>query len=280
MLVKTPAKINLFLEVIGKREDGYHEVETVLLKVGLHDRLTFSPRVSGIELSCDYPGVPSDETNLVCRAAGLLQARTGCSAGVSIHLEKSIPCGAGLGGGSSDAAATLQALNRFWKLDLSPEVLMELGRELGADVPFFLMPQSAAIGRGRGDILEPFLLTETYQVLLVIPPLFVSTAEVFRNIEPYLTDKKNGVKLLVYALKSGDLSETGRRMFNRLEQVSFKLYSQLAQTKQRILSAGAGNVLMTGSGSVFFCLNRNREEAARIKRELRDFADVVAVASL
>ncbi|MFO0954079.1 MAG: 4-(cytidine 5'-diphospho)-2-C-methyl-D-erythritol kinase [Isosphaeraceae bacterium] len=168
--VLAPAKLNLFLEILGRRGDGYHEIETLMVAVNLHDRLTFTDDPSGaVSLRCDDPALPTDGRNLVVKAAERLRAATGCTRGASIALEKSIPSEAGLAGGSSDAAATLVALDRLWGLNKTKPTLDAVAGEVGSDVAFFLHGP-AAVCRGRGEKVEPVALERPLTFVLVCPP--------------------------------------------------------------------------------------------------------------
>ena len=278
--VKTPAKVNLFLDVVGKRKDGYHTIRTLFLKVGLFDTLYFQKQENGIKISCSGRPVPVDKSNLAYRAAELLQDACGTKQGVHIKIKKNIPISAGMGGGSSDAAAALRGLNRLWKLNLSDKVLMRLGARLGADVPFFLFPESAAWGTGRGDRLKPVEIKKKFWLVVVKPPIAVSTREAYQALPGSLTKRKNDVKLLIYALNNFTLEKIGEKLFNRLESVVFERYNSLARLKKRLSALGVKAVLMSGSGSVIFGLTANREEAKIIKRNLHNRHEVMIVRSL
>ena len=179
--VLAPAKLNLFLEVLGRRPDGYHEIESVMVAVSLYDSLTFRDDPSGeISLRCNEPALPVGGDNLVVMAAERLKASAGSLRGARIVLDKAIPAESGLAGGSSDAAATLVALDRLWDLRLPPERLLELAAEIGSDVAFFIHGP-AAVCRGRGERVEPVLLKESYHFVLVRPPVGISTADVYRQ---------------------------------------------------------------------------------------------------
>ncbi|MCM8814213.1 MAG: 4-(cytidine 5'-diphospho)-2-C-methyl-D-erythritol kinase [Candidatus Omnitrophica bacterium] len=278
IILPAPAKVNLFLEITGKRDDGYHNLYTLFLKIALTDMLTFSPRRSGIVFSCSDPALATAE-NLVCRAAALLQKTSGFSGGARIHLRKRIPCAAGLGGGSSDAAATLLGLNRLWGLGWDASRLLPLARKLGADVPVFIRPEPLLIGRGRGDILRPVPKPWQCWLVLVKPAAAVSTGEIFRSVALPLTKKTNNVKLLLYALAQGDYRRAALYMYNRLETVTLNKYSELAQIKKAFFALGVPAVLMSGSGSVIFGLVPQREEALRVGKQLQGFGDVMVVAA-
>ncbi|ETX02536.1 MAG: hypothetical protein ETSY1_03210, partial [Candidatus Entotheonella factor] len=182
-----PAKVNLGLTVEGRRDDGYHNISTIFLKITLADTLRVEVADQGIEIHCDHPEIPCDERNLIYQAAAMLQPLAP-GRGVRVHLDKHIPVAAGVGGGSSDAAATLLALNTLWGLQLPLDDLMHYGAQLGADVPFFLYPGTAAYGRGRGDELSPLTCPNSFFLVLVTPPVAVSTAHVYGQYRIELTD--------------------------------------------------------------------------------------------
>ena len=276
-----PAKINLFLEVESRRKDGYHNILTLFLKIGLYDRLSFKKTAAGIKLNCNHPSMPEDPSrNLVYRAASLIKKKLNKDKGIEIHLKKNIPVGAGLGGGSSDAATTLLALNDIWGLKLSDKELFSLGRKLGADVPLFLKSDPAVLATGIGDRLRPINLPKKFWILLINPGIFVSTKEIYKALPGSLTKTGFDVKLLIHALKNADLDLISKTLFNRLETVAFKKHKFLADVKQKVSALGVRAVLMSGSGSTIFGILRKREEAARIKSELQNICEVMVVKSL
>ncbi|MFH1581016.1 MAG: 4-(cytidine 5'-diphospho)-2-C-methyl-D-erythritol kinase [Pseudomonadota bacterium] len=276
-----PAKINLFLEVDGKRKDGYHNITTLFLKVGLYDRLSFKKRNKGIKLECRHPLIADNpEKNLVYRAASLMHKRLSKEKGIEIHLKKNIPVGAGLGGGSSDAATTLLALNDIWGLNLSTKELCSLGKKLGADVPLFLIPDTAVLAKGIGDRLTPQKVRKKFWIVLINPGIFVSTKDIYKAIPGNLTKTSFDVKLLIHALQNADIETIGKTLFNRLETVAFKKQKVLAKLKQKVSALGVRAVLMSGSGSVIFGILRNREEAMGIKNAFHGIHDVMVVKSL
>lgn len=255
-----PAKLNLFLEVRGKRPDGYHEVETLMVTLDLCDTLTFTPDPSGaVRLECDDPSLPTDASNLVVRAAERLREATGCRLGVSIHLHKEVPAQAGLGGGSSDAMTTLAALNQLWGLDLPGEALDALAGELGSDVAFF-RHGPAAVARGRGEQIEPVQLGSSAPLhfVMVNPPVGMSTARVYRNVRP--PDQPRPIGPVVEALQSGDVKALGARLFNRLQPVAEDLEPSLGRIREALERLGPATLpghLMSGSGSAYFGLALN-----------------------
>lgn len=278
LVVRTPAKLNLFLDVLGKRPDGYHELETIMVSIGLHDTLRFQTNASGrLELSLDEasPGVPRemrallplDERNLVLKAALLLREQTGCPLGASILLSKSIPLQAGLGGGSSDAAAALVGLNRLWNLGLSPGELHPLAARLGSDVNFFLDSVPLALCRGRGEQITPQPLSRPLHFVVVKPPGGLSTRDVFQALR---TDRApRGSAALRKTLQTGVLSQIGTQLHNALEVPAVELSEEVARvltSLDRISSVGR---MMTGSGSSCFALCAHRGQAVRAAHQLR-----------
>jgi len=268
-VIKTPAKINLFLEVTAKRKDGYHNLNTLFLKLSLFDKLYFTKRKSGIVIKCSHKQVPVNAENLVYKAAELLIKKTGVSCGATIRLEKDIPVGAGLGGGSSDAAAALLGLNRLWGLKLPLKTLLDMGRKLGADVPLFLIPETLVVGRGIGDRLKPVKLSKRIWIILIDPQVHISTAQIYQSLRVGLTKTRNDVKILTQALNNADFEMINKTLFNRLEQVTFKKYKVLSKVKKKMSALGARAVLMSGSGSTIFAVELSKEKALRIKNKLR-----------
>jgi 4-diphosphocytidyl-2-C-methyl-D-erythritol kinase len=263
-----PAKLNLFLEVLGKRPDGYHELETLMVAVDLHDTLQFADDPSGrISLRCDDPSLPTGPENLVVRAAERLRAEAGPTRGAAIALHKAIPAQAGLAGGSSDAAATLEALDRLWDLQTPPGRLDELAGEIGSDVAFF-RHAPAAVCRGRGERVEAVSLPGALHFVLVCPPVGVSTAEVYRRLVVAETPRPIGPAL--EALASGETTALGRELFNRLQPAAEGLQPGLARVREALQSLGPSldGHLMSGSGSAYFGLCRDRAAAGRAARRL------------
>lgn len=264
-----PAKLNLFLEVLGKRPDGYHELVTVMVAVSLFDTLRLADEPAGrIALRCDDPALPSGAENLVVRAAETLRRHAGVGErGATIELLKAIPARAGLGGGSSDAAATLRALDRLWNLQTPPDRLDALAGELGSDVPFFLHPP-AAVCRGRGERVEPTALPAALHFVLVCPAVGLATAEVFGRLVP--PDRPRPVEPVREALAANDTAALGRALFNRLQPVAEALCPELARVRQALEDLGPllDGHLMSGSGSAYFGLARDRPAALAAAQRL------------
>jgi 4-diphosphocytidyl-2-C-methyl-D-erythritol kinase len=267
VVIWAPAKVNLYLEVLGKRADGYHEVATLMVAVSLYDTLVCEEDATGVvRLDCDDPRLSAGPDNLVVRAAELLRQRTGHRGGARIRLTKRIPLAAGLAGGSTDAAATLAGLNRLWRLGLSRAELAALGAELGSDVAFFFATP-AAWCTGRGERAEPWPLAGPLHFVLVCPPVGLATADVYRHVtvpgEP-LTGTE-----IRRAAADGTSEEVGRRLHNRLQPAAEKLCPALGGLRDRLARLGAAGALMSGSGSSLFALCRDRAEALRVARGLR-----------
>lgn len=281
--VRTPAKVNLFLEVVGRRPDGYHDLATLMVTVGLHDSLEFRGNETGeIRLECDQPGLSTGSDNLVWRAADLLRKRHGVATGVDIQLRKRIPMAAGLAGGSSDAAATLAGLNRLWELGLETNQLASLGAELGSDVAFFFHGPSAWC-TGRGEIVEPLKLGRPLDFVLVCPSVGLSTAGVFRALR--LPETPVDGACLRQAVEAGEIVDLGKRLFNRLEEPAMELCPEVARWRERLAQLEPAGVLMSGSGSTVFALARDAADALRLaraltsEREVGDQARVLVVRS-
>jgi 4-diphosphocytidyl-2-C-methyl-D-erythritol kinase len=266
LVVRTPAKLNLFLEILGRRDDGYHELATLMVAVNLYDTLEFAEEPTGaVRLLCDDDKLTTGPENLVCRAAELVRQQAGHTDGVAIRLRKQIPLAAGLAGGSSDAAATLAGLNRWWNLGWDRDRLVELGAELGSDVPFFFATP-AAWCTGRGERVELLRLGRELDFVLVCPPVGLSTAEVFRNLT-VPADPQSG-KEVREAAEAGDVEELGRRLYNRLQPVAERLCPAVASACERLARLGPAGQLMSGSGSSVFALCRHAGEALRMARTL------------
>ena len=268
VVVLAPAKLNLFLEVLGRRDDGYHDIESLMVTVDLCDTLTFEAAPAGrIEFRCDDPRLPTDSTNLVVRAAELLQRRlrSGSELGARITLTKVIPAEAGLAGGSSDAAATLAGLGRFWGLDLTSDQLDALAAEIGSDVTFF-RHGPVAICRGRGERVEPLALPGAFHFVLACPPVGVSTAAVYRRV--VAPDRPRSIRAVSEALAAGQTEALGRELFNRLQPVAESLVPSLGTVRDALTSLvpPLHGHLMSGSGSSYFGLAPDRtaaEDAAK-----------------
>ncbi len=266
--VAAPAKINLFLEILGKRQDGYHEIETVMQEVSLFDYLHIENYDKGVEFTCSNPKLATGEENLVVKAVRLMQKETGISKGVKIHLEKKIPIGAGLGGGSSDAVATLFGLNRLWQIGYDEKQLMSLAGKLGSDTPFFVMGNTA-ICKGRGEIVTPYPLNVKYNYIIIYPRFEVSTAMVYKNSKISLTKNLKDVSFFLQKLESGNPQELGSGLHNRLEDIVFRLYPDLEKIKKTLTKFDFCGTLLSGSGSALYGLCKEGMDSKEIENKIK-----------
>ncbi len=265
--LKSPAKINLFLNVLKKRPDGYHEIETLFERISLSDEVILSPAKSGIHVESDSRGIPKGSRNIAHRAAKLLKDTFHVHEGVRITIRKKIPVSAGLGGGSSNAATVLLGLNKLWKLGLSKGELVKLGARLGSDVPFFLLETPFCLARGRGEKLRKIKgpIRKIWHV--VIKPSFgTSTKKAYSVLEAsFLTPKKTDVKMLLHSIHEGRSDALSKLLTNSLECA---VYSTL-KIKEKLLAQGALGALMSGSGSAVFGVYKDRQTAFKAARVLR-----------
>ena len=268
MRVLAFAKINLVLEVLGRRDDGYHEVSTVLHSIDLADQLLVEPG-EGLSLECDTPAI-ANEDNLVMRAARLLQEATGCAQGARIRLEKGIPVAAGLGGGSSDAAATLVGLNQLWDRGMSVTSLAELGARLGSDAPFFLQNAGCALATGRGEVVTPLPAVRGWWVVVLRPdvsPMPNKTATLYSMLteEDYTDGSRSAA--LAEELKIGKLAPGG--LYNAFERVADRAFPGLEGYRRAFQEAGAGSVSLAGSGPALYTLVDSVEQGKQFLETLR-----------
>lgn len=263
------AKINLSLQITGKFPDGYHQLETIFQRISLKDSITLKEVKKGIRVTSNSKEMPLDESNLAFRASDKIIKRSGIDKGVVIHIEKKIPMGAGLGGGSSNAATVLNGLNRMWDLGMKKEELSSMARELGADVSFFLF-DNCAFGFGRGDILKPIKTLCELWVVLVHPEIFISTAWVYKNFREKLTKNRDYISILTISLQENKKEDVSKNLVNDLESVVFPVYPQIENLKRELLNEGAEGALMSGSGSTVFGLFHDRSSAEEVLGKLAD----------
>src|SRR6202022_2758948 len=264
MQVLAPAKINLSLKILGRRDDGFHEIETLISPISLADKIDIDRQSRWIDFSCDDPTVPGGDENLIVRAAKAFFEKTKISGGVGIKLQKKIPHGAGLGGGSSDAAATLRALNQLFETKLSPEELAKLGSTIGSDVSFFLF-ESAAICKGRGEIVNPTKLKKKLSILLLKPGFSFSSGWAFSRWQ----DSKE-IPKISYQPQNFDAES----FVNDLERPVFEKFVFLAQLKAWLLKQAEVVVaLMSGSGSIVFAVLRPNADVDLMAKRAREELD-------
>jgi 4-diphosphocytidyl-2-C-methyl-D-erythritol kinase len=252
------AKINLGLRIIAKRQDGFHDIETVFHQIDLSDELAFDHAPS-LSFQTSSENVPADESNLVFRAALLLKNQFKINSGAAIELKKSIPVGAGLGGGSVDGAVALVGLNNLWKLGLSNAQLLSLASQLGSDVPFFING-GTAIGKSRGEVLEPLDISIPYWIVTVTPRVHVSTSWAYANLK--LASNRSMIDLRTVVEKGmNDLALLRSQLTNDFENLVFGSYPRVRELRDELLSNGAGFAQMTGSGSSVYGLFENEINA-------------------
>lgn len=266
LVLKSPAKVNLFLQVLGKREDGYHQILTLMQAVNLCDQVTLQKTAGGISLSCDHPGCPADERNLAFRAASLLLEEESVDGGVSIRIQKRIPISAGLGGGSSDAAATLKGLNRLFDLGLSVDRLHRVASKVGSDVPFFLY-SGQALAQGRGEEIRQVRMFADYWLVLVYPGLEVSTRWAYQKVRIILTRKTKEVNYILLESKRG-FFDALPLFQNDLEGAVIQEYPIVGELKGILKSSGAVKSSMSGSGPTVYGLFDQKPQAQEVATKL------------
>lgn len=269
LIMKAYAKVNLALDVLGRRDNGYHDLRMVMQTVDLYDLLTFTPTDEpGVALTSNVSNLPTDGSNLICKAAALIMEQFKPKMGVAIHLEKRIPMAAGMAGGSTDAAATLIALNELFGFGLSRDELCELGVLIGADVPYCILG-GTALAEGIGEILTPLPPVPACPVVITKPDFGVSTKEVYENLDLSLLEKHPDVDFMIQAIKEGDLKRMASYMRNDLESVTESRYPEIAAIKERMIASGAFASMMSGSGPTVFCLCESEEIAKHVAEEIR-----------
>ncbi|HEX6923143.1 MAG TPA: 4-(cytidine 5'-diphospho)-2-C-methyl-D-erythritol kinase [Bacillales bacterium] len=270
LFIKAPAKINLALDVVRKREDGYHEVNMVMTTIDLADRLEIEElSQDAIRVSTSSGFLPEDERNLAYRAASLVKKRFQIKKGTAISIDKNIPIAAGLAGGSSDAAAVLRGLNRLWKLGLSKEELAELGTEIGSDVAF-CVHGGTAVAQGRGEIISPISSPPPCWVVLAKPNVGVSTKDMYQKLNLGRMDHPD-IQTVVQAIEANDYEALCRRMRNVFEDLVIRKVPEVGQIKEKMVQLGADGVLMSGSGPTVFGFTRTETRAQRIVNGLHGF---------
>lgn len=274
MVIKSFAKLNLFLQVLNKRKDNFHNLKTLFCRIDLADTIIFKSRFDGlIKIKCLNQQVPTDKTNLCWRAAKLLQQEFGLNSGVEIEIKKRIPVGAGLGGGSSNAASTLLGLNKYWNLNLAQKKLAGLGAKIGSDVPFFIYNTKFALGSQRGDKIKPLTSLSKLKLwfILVYPGIKVSTPLIYRKFDSFsrLTRPQSSVKILTSELfKKGAQIKPGN-LFNSLEIVTASIYPAVNQVKKALYGIGLEKIIMSGSGPAVFAVCNSQIQAKNLSSKLR-----------
>lgn len=277
--LQAPAKVNLYLRILGKRPDGYHEIETLFERIDLADELAFAPQASGLTLTCDDPGLSCGEDNLVLQAARLLQRVCAVGHGAAIRLTKRIPIAAGLGGGSSDAATTLVGLNQLWNTRRSVSQLCELAAQLGSDVPFFLSGSPMAIGRGRGERCEAIDGAPSLSHVLVVPDARLSTKDIYAGWETTraqgaaergLTATSGSLSMVVHALRNGPaMAGLAHGLWNDLEPEAIRRCPVIQRIQADLRAKGCVSAHVSGSGPSVFGLCADPRQARDIADSMR-----------
>lgn len=265
-----PAKINLYLDVINKRRDGYHNIETIFQKINLCDRIKIGIIKKGISIYCRYPGVPLEKANLCYKAAQLMRKKFCLDNGIGIHIVKKIPPAAGLGGGSSDGACVIMAIDKLFNLNIATKKLMEIAKEIGADVPFFVSGYNCAIGTGIGEKLKEIKHNLIFYILLLIPYIKIYTKTIYRKVSLPLTKPNCSVNMLAHILsRNKRYSNIRGLLYNRLEDVVLPAYPIVKEAKEVLSSYNPEGTLLSGSGSACFAIFTKRKEAMRAKENIR-----------
>lgn len=279
--LKSRAKINLSIDVLGKREDGYHLVEMIMQTIDLFDKIKiFSLKEDTIIIESNSLDIPLDSTNIVYKAADLIKKQYNIKEGVKIIIEKNIQIAAGMAGGSSNAAAVLVGLNQLWQLKLSENKLKELGLKLGADVPFCIGGQTALAENIGEKLTKIDGLSENIFILVCKPELFVSTKEIYEEIDSKIIEKRPNNKLLIQLLKENKIQQIADNMYNVLEEVTRERYPVIEEIEKIMMENDALGSMMSGSGPTVFGLYINREDAENCKNKLlKKFSQVYIVKS-
>jgi len=274
LLVKAPAKINLSLDVLSKRPDGYHEVEMIMTTIDLADRIELIlEEKDSIKINSLNRFVPDDQRNLAYQAANLLKKKFNVKKGVTIKIEKNIPVAAGLAGGSSDAAAVLRGLNKLWDLQLTLDELAEIGAEIGSDVSFCVYG-GTALATGRGEMIKEIPAPPICWVVLAKPFIGVSTADIYKKLNVSQINHPD-TEGMIECIRTGDYEAMCNNVGNVLEDVTLNLYPEVAQIKDQMKKFGADAVLMSGSGPTVFGLIQHDSRMNRVYNGLRGFCDQV-----
>lgn len=275
------AKINLSLDVLRRKENGYHELKMIMQQISLKDIVTITEtEKSEIKIICNNPNVPTDQRNIAYKSASLLSERYNKNTGLVIEIEKNIPVSAGLAGGSTNAAAVLVGLNEIWNLQLTKEELMAIGLELGADIPFCIMG-GTALAEGIGEKLTPLPSFKNKQILLVNPDISVSTADVYKNLDIDNIKNRPQTELLIEAIERDDQQELAKNMKNVLESVTLKQLPVIKEIKKMMIANGAIGSLMSGSGATVFGIFETHLQLEECKTQMqKKFKNTIAARTI
>lgn len=271
------AKINLSLDVLYKRDDGYHELEMIMQQISLKDIITLREIPEGIKITCDNPEVPLNSSNLVHKAYKAICNKYNIHKGAWIDINKNIPIAGGLAGGSTDAAAVLKGLNKLWNLRLGDRELMRVGEEIGSDVPFCIIG-GTVIAEGRGEKLTQLKSFKDKWLLIANPDVKVSTGYVYNNLNLSKINNHPNTKEIVECINNDDIAGVSKKMVNVLESVTTREYPIINEIKKSMLKHGALGSMMSGSGSTVFGIFRNQSEAIKCKDALKNSIEHLIVA--
>ena len=275
--IKTRAKINLSLDVLFRRKDGYHEVEMIMQSIDLYDEMKFNLTKGEILIHCDNNQLPTDQTNIIYKVAQLLKETYHVEKGIEITLHKHIPIAAGLAGGSTNAAGTLKALNQLWELNLPLKTLMQLGGQIGADIPFCLLG-GTVLATGIGEILQPLPSLPYTWLILVKPSFSISTYWAYQNIDVNKKIHHPNTKKIVESIVQENIEKAIPYFKNVLEEVTIKRYPEIKGIKDTMLNLGAIGALMSGSGPTVFGICKSKEQAQEIYKYFKkEYVDVFVV---
>ncbi len=269
LTMSAPAKINLSLDITGKLESGYHTLEMILQTISLRDEILLWKRADGIEITCDHPEVPVGSGNICDKAAKAFFRKTGIQAGVKIEIHKRIPIGAGLAGGSTNAAAVLKGLNALYETRLTQEALLDLGLQCGADVPFCLTG-GTCLAKGIGEKLTVLPTFSGVPIVLIMPEFSVSTAWVYQNYRLDDPVKRPDTQTILSAIRHGDIEKVAREMRNVLESVTTVKYPEIEGIKRDLKKSGALGSMMSGSGPSVFGLFADEQQARQAFEMLKN----------
>ncbi len=270
VILRPLAKINLGLDVVGKRDDGYHEVSMIMQSLKLHDHMTMDVIPENeIRMKCNLPFLPTDDRNLVVKAIKLIKEEYGISRGVSVNLKKVIPVSGGMAGGSTDAASAIYGMNLLFHLGLKQQDMMDIGLKLGADVPFCIM-RGTVLAEGIGELLTPIKQAPNTTVLIVKPKFGVSTAGVYQEYDSLTEVNHPDIPALKAAIEAGEIKEMTKYMGNSLEAVTEKNYPIITEIKDKMTEMGSIKSMMSGSGPTVFGLFENREDAEEAAKYFQD----------
>jgi len=268
--INSYSKINLTLNILSRREDGYHEIETIMQSINLTDQVIITKEKEGIKIKCNHPEVPVNANSLAYRSAEKIINRYGIKKGVKIEIEKKIPLASGLAGGSANSATILIGINKLFSLNLSNEDLRGIGEELGMDIPFFIQ-NGTALAYQRGEKLIPLsTINPSLWVIILNPGFNISTHWAYNNLDlDSIKGEKSNTKAMLKALKERKSQEIAKNLFNSFESLIIKKYPEVGKIKNRLIEEGVLGALMSGSGPTVFGITQNKEEALKIYEKLR-----------